>query len=337
MEPGLLAARGDEFVWIEEFVNCIENSTLTKPGLDEAIALKEAHLPKRVYKFRRDGKYARANLETDTVWMASPDAYNDPYDCSFTVAVEHVVDALKKSLVTEFANVYKLPADVADEQIEKAMSSSEPLMCVAEYVQTNYGVNPEGNPLQAAEFISLRAPSMIENTVGVLRQWRKLTKVCSFSAVNDSILMWGHYAQDHKGFCIEYDLEQLQPEHPFRRKLYPVIYSPKLYDLTAYVQKLVGRNRQEFNPSLPLLGVLHKFDGWKYEQEWRVVSISKTVVDDHDWSVPTPSRVFLGSKMSSENIKAVRKICEQRNIDVLQMELAEDMFQLLPRPIQPHG
>ena len=319
-------------MWIEEFVGCIESSTLAKPRLDEAVAMKDACLPKKIYKYRRDGKYARANLETDTVWMASPDAYNDPYDCSFSVAEEHVVDALKKSLVTEFARIYKLPADVADEQIKRAMASPEPLMYLAEYVHAIHGITSGSNPLQAAEFVSLRASSMIGDTVGVLRQWRKVTKVCSFSAVKDSILMWGHYSQDHKGFCVEYDLEQLPPEHPLRRKLYPVIYSPKLYDLTAYAQKLVGPNRQEFNPSSPLLGVLHKFDGWSYEQEWRVVSMTNTVVNDHNWSVSTPTRVFLGSKMSSENGQALRTICEQKHIEVHQMELAPDRFQLLPQP-----
>lgn len=324
-------------MWIEEFVAHIESCTLARPGLDEAIALKDAHLPKRIYKYRRDGDYARANLESDTVWMASPDTYNDPYDCAFTVTERDAVNALKKGLVTEFAKAYKLPPEVSDEQIEKAMASPEPLMCLGEYVQANYGSTPRSNPLQGAEFVSLMAPAMIKDTVNIFRQWRKVTKVCSFSAVSDSILMWGHYAQDHKGFCIEYDLEQLQSGHDFRRKLYPVIYSPKLYDLTTFAKKLVGPNRHEFNPSSPLLGIMHKFDGWRYEQEWRVVSITDSVVGDHNWPVPTPSRVFVGSKMSLENVEAVRKLCEQKNIEVLQMELATDRFQLRPQPIPTHG
>ena len=138
--------------------------------------------------------------------------------------------ALKKSLVTEFAKVYKLPDTDAIEQIEKAMSgATDPLVFLAEYIAEVNGVTPGNNPQQMAEFVSLMAPKMISDTVGVLRQWRKITKICSFSAVNDSILMWGHYAQDHKGFCVEYDLEKLEPDHPLRRTLYPVIYSPQLY------------------------------------------------------------------------------------------------------------
>lgn len=316
-------------MWAKDFVDCLESSTLNHPRLDEAIALKQLHLPKRIYKYRRDSNYSRQNLKTDTVWMASPDSYNDPYDCAFTVAEEQVVTALKKSLLTEFAKVYKLADADATEQIEKAMSgATDPLVFLAEYIAEVNGVTPGNNPQQMAEFVSLMAPKMISNTVGVLRQWRKITKICSFSAVNDSILMWGHYAQDHKGFCVEYDLEKLQPDHPLRRTLYPVIYSPQLYDLTSFAQKLVGPNRQEFNPSSPLLGVLHKFDGWKYEEEWRSISYTQAVVDEHNWTVPTPSRVFLGTKMDSQNAKELVAICEPKGIEVCQMALAKDKFEL---------
>jgi hypothetical protein len=242
-------------MWIKDFVDCLESATLEQPRLEEAIALKQVHLPKRIYKYRRDSKYSRENLKTDTVWIASPDAYNDPYDCSFTVAEEQVVTALKKSLVTEFAKIYKLEGNEAMDQIESAISSGkDPLVILANYIAGIHGVTPGSNPQQMAEFISLMAPKMICETVSVLRQWRKATKICSFGAVNDSILMWGHYAQDHKGFCVEYDLETLKPEHALRRTLYPVIYSPKLYDLTSFTEKLVGPNRQDFNPSSPLLG-----------------------------------------------------------------------------------
>ncbi len=319
-------------MWIEEFMGCIETFTFAKSGLEDALAVKDAHLPTKLYKYRRYDEYARANLETDTIWMASPDTYNDPYDCSFRVTEAHVVDVFKKSMVPEFARIYKLPPDVADEQIKNAMSSPEPLAYLADYMHAIHGATPGSNPLQAAEFVSLKVPSIIKDIVEFVRQWRKVTKVCSFSAVNDSILMWGHYAQDHKGFCVEYDLEKLPPEHTLRCQLFPVIYSPKLYDLTAFMQKLAGPNQAEVTPASLLLAVLHKFDGWSYEQEWRVVSLANKVIGDYNLPVPTPTRIFIGSKMSPENGEALRKICEQKHIEVFQMELAPDRFQLLPRP-----
>jgi hypothetical protein len=51
--------------------------------------------------------------------------------------------------------------------------------------------------------------------------------------------MWSHYADHHRGFCIEYDLESLgDSNHFFRKNLYPVLYSADLYDLSPFVEGL---------------------------------------------------------------------------------------------------
>jgi len=87
----------------------------------------------------------------------------------------------------------------------------------------------------------------------------------------------------------------------------------------------------EFNPEGPLLGVLHKFAGWKYEEEWRVVSVTPTVTAGENWPVPSPTAIFMGSKMSPTIKKELLDICEQKEIQVHQMHLAEDSFQLVPK------
>lgn len=142
--------------------------------------------------------------------------------------------------------------------------------------------------------------------------------------------MWSHYADNHQGFRLEYDLESLEANHPFRKYLYPVIYSSQLYDLTPWAKKLAIEDRQEFNPDCPLLGVLHKFNGWKYEEEWRVVSVTEAVIEDHNWPVPSPTRIFAGSRMEASKNKELLAICEQKKIEVHQMRLANDRFELLP-------
>jgi hypothetical protein len=323
-------------MWIQELVNCLEGATLKHPRTEEVIALKQPHLPKRIYKYRCDSTYARENLKTDTVWMASPDTYNDPYDCSFQVAEDEVVAALKMSLFWEFAKVYKFPRDQVIAVVDKALSSGlDPLTSLAASIAEAQGVAPGSNPPQSAEFFSLVAPKMIADTIDALRQWRKITKVCSFSKVNDSILMWGHYAQHHQGFCMEYDLKCLEADHGLRKILYPVVYSPLLYDLTVFAKKLVGPNRDDFNPSSPLLGVLHKFDGWTYEQEWRAVTYTPGVAGDYNWTVPTPSRVFLGAKMEAKNAEEVAAICASKGIEVCRMMMAKDKFELLSEPYAP--
>jgi hypothetical protein len=144
------------------------------------------------------------------------------------------------------------------------------------------------------------------------------------------MLMWGHYAANHRGFCIEYDLEHPK-ENQFCRKLYPVVYKNKPYDLTPWAVSLVDGS-PVFNPQWPTLGLIHKFNGWEYEREWRLLSVSEEVKLNHDWPVPTPTRVLLGSKMEMVDKEAFRAICEPKGIEVLEMHRADDSFKLFPAP-----
>ena len=35
---------------------------------------------------------------------------------------------------------------------------------------------------------------------------RERTWICSLSKINDSLLMWSHYANNHKGICVELNM-----------------------------------------------------------------------------------------------------------------------------------
>jgi Protein of unknown function (DUF2971) len=327
--------------WIQTMVNTLNSGTLADNRLEDAINIKEPHLPKRIYKYRADSDYSRANLSTNTIWLASPDAYNDPYDCSFRVAVADLVESLKRSAMTQFAAHYALSGEVADAAIENAINSEgDPMIALGEAIAVLKGETPGSNPAKMAHFNSEHVfPRMIRDTVAGIRQFRKAMKLCSFSERNDSILMWGHYAKDHTGFCIEYDLAPLPVEHTLRRDLYPVIYSPHLYDLTAFIHGLVHPDRRAFNPSGPLLlSVLHKFDGWQYEREWRAVIFTAGAMPDCNSAIPKPSRVFLGSKMDAAHAMGIAAICARQSIEVWQMALHPERFELTAHPnITPPG
>jgi hypothetical protein len=275
--------------WIDDFVALLNRATIAHNTHESAIALKDYHLPSRIYKYRSDNDYSRANLENNLVWMASPNAYNDPYDCLFKVEEAQAVTEYKKTVHAMTLLITSVPAEA-------------------------------------------RITTIIAAAVKYLRDIRDALKVCSFSAANDSLLMWGHYACDHKGFCIEYDLEPLAAGDFVRRSLYPVIYSKDLYDMTPLERGAVSENRRDFNPLGLLLSVLHKFEGWSYEREWRLVQFNDQLKADHNQSVPKPSKVFLGSKMDAKNAAKLSAICAKQGIEVWKMELAPDKFELVAQP-----
>jgi hypothetical protein len=318
-------------MWTGEFLQYLKQSTLGESHFEEAVAFKQQHLPKRIYKYRTDSPYARENLTSSTIWLASPESYNDPYDCFLRFSAPSMTAAFEKSLIDPFVTGYNL--DITVDKVNEAKQSGTPLQTLSQNIS---GAGKGGtNAQQMAEFFAKAAPQYVESTVDFLQLLRTVAKLCSFSAVSDSILMWSHYGSNHQGFCIEYDLNKFDPGDAFLRNLYPVVYSPELFDLTPWAEKLVTGRRQDFTTVFPLLGVLQKFEGWQYEQEWRYVSFNEAPTPDRHRPMPRPSRVFLGAKAAPNNTKELSAICGERNIAVWQMRMSSDKYELLADPIQP--
>ena len=95
----------------------------------------------------------------------------------------------------------------------------------------------------------------------IIELMREDVFVSCFSEVWDSILMWAHYANNYKGYCIEYDMKRVE-EHIICN-LYPVLYEKDYIDITDYLINLCG--------NAGLICNLVKAKEWSYEREWRIV------------------------------------------------------------------
>ncbi len=74
----------------------------------------------------------------------------------------------------------------------------------------------------------------LKNLCKELNLYKKKISVACFSEEKDNILLWAHYANNHKGICIEYsalDLLQL-----FQCFLLPVIYQKDLPTLSSIME-----------------------------------------------------------------------------------------------------
>lgn len=96
------------------------------------------------------------------------------------------------------------------------------------------------------------------------------TYVKCFSTLNNSSLMWSHYADANKGICIEYDFNCLK--HPIQKSmLFPVLYTKEPLNL----QDLFEDNKRKIVEypidTAVLCSALNKSDVWEYEHEWRIV------------------------------------------------------------------
>lgn len=153
-----------------------------------------------------------------------------------------------------------------------------------------------------------------------------LAYMTCFTEHNDNYLMWSHYADDHKGFCIEYDVKKLKSDPlEITKHLFPVLYSTDRLsdDINTLIQDVRSMNEAlnkgneydgEYELDYLLPRFLKKNPVWKYENEWRIVytinemyKINDNVLYSQNIPFPCVSGIYLGTMI--EKVKA-EHICE---------------------------
>lgn len=137
-------------------------------------------------------------------------------------------------------------------------------------------------------------------------------------------LMWSHYADSHKGFCIEYDYSLMDIDAHTILPL-PVIYSEErpLISWKAAINNTLENNEDAVVQFTKCL--LTKDSIWSYENEWRVLINTN---DAPDLSMPRISCVYLGASISDENRNAILKIAKEKNYAVKQMVVDRGAYAL---------
>lgn len=141
-------------------------------------------------------------------------------------------------------------------------------------------------------------------------------RVCCFTEQNESLLMWAHYADSHKGFCIEYNTSKI-PDI-IKQYIFPVNYQENIYNSTY---DLCQNSNNMFN------FLLFKNNIWKYEKEWRIAVYRKQITKDLNFS-DYISSVFLGIKCEEKNKKEVCEWAEKKGINVYQERVNYDRFNI---------
>jgi hypothetical protein len=312
--------------WQQRMVACMESEEAKDVRMEEALAIKYENRPGSVFKYREINERSLRNLENDLVWVCSPTDYNDPYDSSISITTETLTSTILKAGVQNLI-AQGLGADLDADRLQKLVTATNPAVALQEALLGQDEVPPEFWPPFIALF-ETQVQAWKDAVKGSLPGSHKASlKVCSFSATAESIIMWSHYADQHRGFCVEYDVHSLPPDNLFVRMMYPVLYSEKLFDATSYYLAAL-QDRAGFNMLFPALASLYKSPEWSYEKEWRFVIPANLLKESSPWRVPKPKRLYLGSRIKEEQRESLLTIGRKKNIEVYQMFLADDSFYL---------
>ena len=164
---------------------------------------------------------------------------------------------------------------------------------------------------------------------GLYIQLSKVIGVSCFSTSSDNILMWSHYANKHRGVCIEYDFSLLEQLENINAFLLPVMYSNERPLLPFEKLELEnGQAKQEsvirIMPDL-IRAILTKSKFWDYENEWRFIALAEP---KQPVKLPIISRIFTGSNITEENFQKVVSAIGNRHIPITKYSLKRDKYEL---------
>ncbi len=233
-----------------------------------------ADLPRFFYKYRslsgQSFDFTKKIVLDSELYWSSPLDFNDPFDSSPT----HRVIGNRRKQISFYRQLMK-----------------------------RHNPNQSRNERRRASLqVANRPVKSLEDDV-MLRQRMGLVKqsgVCCLTTKDDSILMWSHYSDAHRGVCIKFDiplddLENISDDDIYFELAWRVKYSrlrPRI--------NILKENRDDLLRDL----FLTKSDIWSYEEEWRLIT------KDGPGSYRYPHKrlvgIILGANISAENEKQVR-------------------------------
>lgn len=147
-------------------------------------------------------------------------------------------------------------------------------------------------------------------------------RICCFSSRYDSILMWSHYADYHKGFCLVFDTCN---DLNFFNNCQNVNYTKERsnYSLGNHNGKVL----------------LNKYVDWNYENEYRIVKSRQDILSNSNsqifpYAPKALVEIIFGAKMEISKIEEIINQCKcaehLKHVVFSKMELADtEEYQLI--------
>jgi hypothetical protein len=318
---------GQTTMWEDDFYSLLASDD--RKGQDP-FTLKAGHIPTRLYKYRSPTDFALRGLEQGTAWLSAAGRFNDPYDSSICIESEAT---LRSSLLDQLLAMPNMDFSPAEEK--EIRGARDPLATLLREISKKRPT--EFSEAQAQKMAVAIAETCREESLDLSRRFTAIyqigVKACSFSTNHLSLPMWSHYTNSHRGFCIAYSVEGLPEDDVRRRLLFPVRYRRERFTLSDDFHRIVRAGPSLAAISLPILAATHKSPDWAYEEEWRLINQLGTDSPGMDVVMPTPTELYLGTRMQQEYRERVIEIASRRRIPLYEMTLSPKEFKLEPRSL----
>lgn len=273
----------------------------------------------KLYKFRQVDTYSLAGLANNTLWFSNMSDFNDPFEGSYILDM-----SMSDEKWQEVLERFELkPVDEVGQKEQQAMFEE-------------LGVTDGG-----ADKKNLLYRMMERDFKAALVDTIHASKVLSMSMdseQHDPILenlMWSHYADGLRGFCLVFDKDALLNWYYEEKvKLRPAIVEYADKPLSISISDFLDtRYFLNTNPDFDIVEevsrtIATKSTAWVYENELRLMSLEVS----HAHSYPSNSlvEIVIGEKMPKDQQTLVINTAKSANPDI-KIKLArlkENTYQL---------
>ena len=255
---------------------------------------KAKNLPPILYKYRYfdpDGYHLK--IITDTaLWFTSSREFNDPFDTTIPFRFKNVSTAQWTRWANDFMKRER--PDLNKQERRRLIQQRKKVIF--------------SNPRKWHERFNQQNIEDVQRKLGI----------CCLSARRDDLLMWSHYSDSHKGFCVGIALSKLGDLQEKLAKpqngrgefldLIKVNYKDEMPQIDFISAMLY--DREDHNYFYTMMGT--KYSAWEYEEEYRLVY----------WKHPNTAlemgqdaivEVILGCQISAENQAAILSAIRSSN------------------------
>ena len=230
-------------------------------------------IPKTIYKYRdwTDENHRKTILNFE-VFMASPGSFNDPFDCRIPENYS-LIDSDEK------ANLF---AENITQKHRKRI------------IAQGYDINERKQNFKSN--LKNLETFQQEHEKYEFKKTDECYGVLSLSARWNSLLMWSHYGNDHKGFCIGFNEETLRKSGLFGNG-----------GMVTYGNIFPERNPlEDRHPMLDAaLQLRHKAQDWFYEEEYRLIKLNPEGISFEERVVEVPNEAITEKRIKVYQLEKV--------------------------------
>jgi len=324
---------------------------------DRLVVEKFKSVNYKLYKYYSlSSDFTVNNIENDILYLNTPKAFNDPFDCFIGYPYQDLIVQFCITLImeddfqmNEFAMEAfgKLILGESLSDLECQFFNSIIQHYGKEFANTNidYWINQsieEKLPL-ICNLLTDQGNDLHDNIISCCKNMAKLQAnvrdainnnfvVTCFSETYDNELMWAHYADKHRGICVEYDMSKMEndPNISYNKFFtYPVIYSESRPQIPVVLNRIGKHNYSisegKYSLSDRYLYLLTKSKAWKYEQEWRMIlpDSKNNIVN-----FPLISKIFLGVNISEIDEQIIKEVAARKCLDVKKLQLSSTNYKI---------